>query len=95
MIPKSQTSSELKGGQALLCLGSFHPSPICAALVSKVRLSGMAINTQIALALNGFAPAISAAVVGSGPNGWVPVAGFMTARETCLTPMNELSRKHG
>lgn len=72
---------------------------------TKVRLSGMAIGTQIGFALGGFAPAISAAVMGPGPNGWVPVAVFttvtavvaavaaMTARETCLTPMNELGRK--
>ncbi len=74
---------------------------------TKVRLSGMAIGTQIGFALGGFAPAISAAVMGPGPNGWVPVAVFttvtavvaaiaaMTARETYLTPMNELGRKHG
>ncbi len=73
---------------------------------TKVRLSGMAIGTQIGFALGGFAPAISAAVMGPGPNGWVPVAVFttatavvaaaaaMTARETYLTPMNELGRKH-
>ena len=74
---------------------------------TKVRLSGMAIGTQIGFALGGFAPAISAAVMGPGPNGWVPVAVFttvtavvaaaavVTARETYLTPMNELGRKHG
>lgn len=72
---------------------------------TKVRLSGMAIGTQIGFALGGFAPAISAAIMGSGPNGWVPVAiltsatavvaalSVMTARETYLTPMHELGRK--
>ncbi len=72
---------------------------------TRVRLSGMAIGTQVGFALGGFAPAISAAIMGAGPNGWVPVAIFtsataiiaaisvMTARETYLTPMHELGRK--
>jgi MFS family permease len=71
---------------------------------TKVRLSGMAIGTQIGFALGGFAPTISAAIMGSGPGGWMPVAAFtsataiiaaiavMTARETYLTPMHELGR---
>jgi MFS family permease len=72
---------------------------------TRVRLSGVAIGTQIGFALGGFAPAISAAVLRPGPDGWVPVALFTavtaaiaavsvaTARETYLAPMNELGRK--
>jgi len=72
---------------------------------TRVRLSGMAIGTQIGFALGGFAPSISAAVQGEGPNGWVPVAAFvtitcliaafsiMTARETYRTPMHDLGKK--
>ncbi|RWA76323.1 MAG: MFS transporter [Mesorhizobium sp.] len=72
---------------------------------TRVRLSGMAIGTQIGFALGGFAPTISAALLGEGPTGWVPVAAFTTAtaiiaalaaataRETYKTPMNELGRK--
>jgi MFS family permease len=72
---------------------------------TRVRLSGMAIGTQIGFALGGFAPAISAALLGTGPGGWTPVAVFTsatavvaalaaaTARETYLTPMAELGRK--
>ncbi|HWK44207.1 MAG TPA: MFS transporter [Stellaceae bacterium] len=72
---------------------------------TKVRLSGMAIGTQLGFALGGFAPAISAALLGDGPTGWFPVAAFttatavvaaisiMTARETYLTPLDELGRK--
>jgi MFS family permease len=72
---------------------------------TDVRLSGVAIGTQIGFALGGFAPAISTAIMGTGPNGWVPVAIFtsataiisaisvMTARETYLTPMDELGKK--
>lgn len=69
---------------------------------TRVRLSGMAIGTQLGFALGGFAPSISAALLGPGPMGWVPVAVFtsvtaviaaisiMTARETYRTPMEEL-----
>ena len=74
---------------------------------TRVRLSGMAIGTQIGFALGGFAPTISAAIMGTGPGGWMPVAAFtsataiiaaiavMTARETYLTPMHELGHRHG
>ena len=72
---------------------------------TRVRLSGMAIGTQIGFALGGFAPAISAAIMGTGPYGWVPVAAFtsvtavisalsiFTARETFRTPLHALGRK--
>ncbi|ATU93214.1 MFS transporter [Phyllobacterium zundukense] len=72
---------------------------------TRVRLSGMAIGTQIGFALGGFAPTISAALLGTGPNGWVPVAAFTsvtaivaaisaaTAFETYRTPMLELGKK--
>jgi MFS family permease len=72
---------------------------------TRVRLSGMAIGTQIGFALGGFAPAISAAVMGTGPNGWMPVAVFTsvtavvaalaisTTRETYQVPMHQLGSK--
>ncbi|MBA8879515.1 MFS transporter [Phyllobacterium myrsinacearum] len=72
---------------------------------TRVRLSGMAIGTQIGFALGGFAPTISAALLGTGPNGWVPVAAFTTitaiiaaisaatASETYQTPMEDLGKK--
>jgi MFS family permease len=72
---------------------------------TRVRLSGMAIGTQIGFALGGFAPAISAAVMGPGPNGWMPVAAFTTAaavvsalaawsaRETSKVPMALLGER--
>jgi len=74
---------------------------------TRVRLSGMAIGTQIGFALGGFAPAISAALMGPGPTGWIPVAMFTTAaaavaafsawtaRETYDVPMALLGRKEG
>jgi MFS family permease len=72
---------------------------------TRVRLSGMAIGTQIGFALGGFAPAISAALMAPGPNGWMPVAAFTTAaavvsalaawtaRETCHVPMDMLGKR--
>ena len=69
---------------------------------TRVRLSGMAIGTQIGFALGGFAPTISAAILQPGQWGWVPVAVFVSitsaisaiaaasAKETYRTPMNEL-----
>jgi MFS family permease len=71
---------------------------------TRVRLSGIAIGTQIGFALGGFAPTISAAILGPGGDGWMPVAAFVsvtgviaaasvyTARETFRTPMRDLGR---
>jgi MFS family permease len=72
---------------------------------TRVRLSGMAIGTQIGFALGGFAPTISAAILRPDAMGWVPVAAFVTctsaisalsvwsARETCRVPMHELGSR--
>lgn len=74
---------------------------------TRVRLSGMAIGTQIGFALGGFAPSISAALLGEGAMGWMPVAAFTTAaaavsafsawtaRETFQVPMEQLGHKPG
>jgi MFS family permease len=72
---------------------------------TRVRLSGMAIGTQIGFALGGFAPAVAAALQGAGPNSWVSAAALTlaacviasiaawTARETYKTDMQNLGRK--
>jgi MFS family permease len=69
---------------------------------TRVRYSGMAIGTQIGFALGGFSPTIAAAIVGDGPNGWLPVALLaagaatvaglcaLTARETAHVPLARL-----
>ena len=41
---------------------------------TRVRLSGMAIGTQIGFALGGFAPTVADWIAGDGTSGWVPVA---------------------
>jgi len=74
---------------------------------TRVRYSGTAIGTQIGFALGGFSPAIAAAIVGEGTNGWVPVALLtagaatiaglcaLTARETAHVPTPLLGTKPG
>jgi len=73
---------------------------------TKVRLSGMAIGTQIGFALGGFAPTISAALLKPGPDGWMPVAALvsgacvvaaisvLTARETYDVPLEQLGKRY-
>jgi MFS family permease len=72
---------------------------------TRVRLSGMAIGTQIGFAIGGFAPTAAAAIAGDGSGGWVPVAAHVlafsvfaaiaiaTARETAHVPMSELDQR--
>ena len=72
---------------------------------TRVRLSGMAIGTQIGFALGGFAPAVAAGLQGPGATGWVPVAALTfaacviaaiaawTPRETHGTESHALGRR--
>jgi MFS family permease len=72
---------------------------------TRVRLSGMAVGTQIGFAIGGFAPTAAAAIAGDGPGGWVPVAAYVlgfsilavigvaTARETYDVTLDELDRR--
>jgi MFS family permease len=69
---------------------------------TRMRLSGMAVGTQIGFAIGGFAPTAAAAIAGDGPSGWVPVAAYVlgfsilaavavaTARETYDLPLDVL-----
>lgn len=71
---------------------------------ARVRLSGMAIGTQIGFAVAGFAPSVVAAI-GSGKDDWLGVAVFTagvcavsalaaaTARETSRVPTAELGTR--
>jgi MFS family permease len=94
----------LLSGVVYSAANGIWPSLYGEMFDTRVRLSGMAIGTQLGFALGGFAPTISAAIQGPGPNGWIPVAGFVTAtgvvaaisvmtcRETYRTPMQELGK---
>ena len=94
----------LTSGIVYSASNAIWPSLYGEMFDTRVRLSGMAIGTQIGFALGGFAPTISAAIMGEGPNGWMPVAALVTAscviaaisiftaRETYLVPMHELGK---
>lgn len=81
------------------------PSFYAEMFSTRVRLSGMAIGTQIGFALAGFAPAIAAEIQKPGPDGWMPVAWLtlgacvvaslsaLTARETHRMHMHDLGKK--
>jgi MFS family permease len=72
---------------------------------TRVRLSGMAIGTQIGFAIAGFAPTVATAVAGTGPGSWlgvsvitavvclINVAAVATARETYKVPTERLGLK--
>ncbi len=69
---------------------------------TRVRLSGMAIGTQVGFALGGLAPTVAGWIAGKGTGGWVPVAAMTfgasvlaaiaiaTARETAHISLAEI-----
>jgi MFS family permease len=81
------------------------PSFYGEMFTARVRLSGMAIGTQIGFAIAGFSPTIAAALDGEDGANWVPVAVFVavlclvnvlavaTARETYRVPTEQLGVK--
>ncbi len=89
-------------GVAYSAYNGVQPALYGEMFPTKVRLSGMAIGTQIGYAIGGFAPTAAAAIDGSG---WVPVAlyvlGFSviaaiaaaTARETHRMPLRQLDER--
>ncbi|SEG88039.1 Na+/melibiose symporter [Nonomuraea solani] len=78
------------------------PSFYGEMFTTRVRLSGMAVGTQIGFAIAGFAPTVATAVAGTGQGSWfgvalitallclVNVAAVATARETYRVPTEEL-----
>ena len=86
-------------GVAYSAFNGVQPALYGEMFPTKVRLSGMAIGTQIGYAIGGFAPTAAAAIDGGG---WVPVALFVlgfsviaaiaaaTARETYRLPLQRL-----
>ncbi|TPQ35403.1 MFS transporter [Burkholderia ubonensis] len=97
----------LMSGVAYSASNGIWPSFFAEMFDTRVRLSGMAIGTQIGFALAGFAPTVAAALLKTGPGAWMPVAWFvagacalaalstLTARETYDVEMEELGRKEG
>lgn len=103
-IPLIFTFGLLLSGVVYSAANGVWPALYGEMFDTRVRLSGMAIGTQIGFALGGFAPTISAAILKEGPYGWVPVAAFVTVtsiisaisvstmRETCKVPMHDLGQ---
>jgi MFS family permease len=103
-IPLIFTFGLLLSGVVYSAANGVWPSMYGEMFSTRVRLSGMAIGTQIGFALGGFAPTISAALLGTGPTGWMPVALFtsaagvvaalsaFTAKETFQQPMEALGQ---
>jgi len=81
------------------------PSLYGEMFTARVRLSGMAIGTQIGFAISGFIPTAAAWVGGSGKGAWlgvsiliagiclVTVVAIATGRETYKVPTDELGIK--
>jgi MFS family permease len=81
------------------------PSFYGEMFTAQVRLSGMAVGTQIGFAIAGFSPTIAAAVDGEDGTNWVPVAAFTavlclvniiavaSARETYRVPTERLGTR--
>ncbi|MGI5290152.1 MFS transporter [Nonomuraea polychroma] len=81
------------------------PSFYGEMFTTRVRLSGMAIGTQIGFAIAGFAPTVATAVAGTGPESWlgvsiitavlclINVAAVATAKETYRVPTEQLGVK--
>ncbi|MES2262251.1 MAG: MFS transporter [Pseudomonadota bacterium] len=103
-IPLIFTFGLLLSGVVYSAANGVWPALYGELFSTRVRLSGMAIGTQIGFALGGFAPSISAAILKPGPDGWMPVAAFVTvtalisacsvatARETYRVPMQDLGK---
>jgi MFS family permease len=89
----------LMSGVTYSAFNGVQPALYGEMFPTKVRLSGMAVGTQIGYAVGGFAPTAAAAIDGSG---WAPVALYVllssvtaaiaaaTARETCRMPLQRL-----
>ena len=92
----------LMSGIVYSAMNGIQPSLYGEMFPTRVRLSGMAIGTQIGFAIGGFAPTAAAAIAGDGPRGWVPVAAYVlgscliaaiavaTARETAKLPLRTI-----
>jgi MFS family permease len=101
-VPLIFVCGVLLSGGVYSAANGVWPALYGEMFATRVRLSGMAIGTQIGFALGGFAPTISAAILQNGPYGWIPVAVFVsiasavaalsvaTAKETYRTPMQAL-----
>ena len=101
-LPADLPRRDPMSGIVYSAMNGIQPSLYGEMFPTRVRLSGMAIGTQIGYAIGGFAPTAATAIAGDGPDGWVPVAVYVlvvgliaaaavaTARETFRKPLAEI-----
>ncbi|MDI2035596.1 MFS transporter [Paenarthrobacter nitroguajacolicus] len=101
------TVAILMSGIVYSAQNGIFPAFYSEMFPTQVRLSGMAIGTQIGFAVAGFAPTITAAIAGPGKDGWPPVAIYtlvscliaagaaLTARETYDKSLKQIDELHG
>ena len=94
----------LMSGVVYSAFNSVQPAFYGEMFPTQVRLSGMAIGTQVGYAIGGFAPTAAAAIDGAG---WTPVALYTlaagviaaiaaaTARETARLPLQQIDDGRG
>src|SRR4051794_3801822 len=92
----------LMSGVVYSAMNGVQPALYGEMFPTRVRLSGMAVGTQIGYAIGGFAPTAAAAIDSAGSGGWLPVAVYVlgssviaaiavaTARETYRVPLEQL-----
>ena len=92
----------LLSGVVYSAANGVWPSLYGEMFPARVRLTGMAVGTQLGFALGGFAPTIATALAGDSAAGWYPVAVFgavicvvaaasaYSARETAHLSMAEI-----
>lgn len=95
----------LLAGVAYSAANGVWPALYGEMFGTEVRLSGMAIGTQIGFTIAGQAPAVAAWLVGGVSENWIPVAGLVSIAclisvaavcgvpETSRTGLSELGRK--
>jgi MFS family permease len=68
------TTGILLSGVVYSAANGVWPALYGEMFPTRVRLTGMALGTQIGFAIGGFVPTIAEALAGDGESGWVPVA---------------------
>lgn len=88
-------------------VNAIYPAFFTEMFSLRVRTTGMAVGLQVGLVASGFSPAIASLLVGNEHANWTPVAimsaaasliaavAALTARETFLTPLDQLGQHTG
>jgi MFS family permease len=104
-IPLIFTLGILMSGVVYSAANGVWPSFYAEMFDTRVRLSGMAIGTQLGFAITGFGPSIAAGLQGLGSNAWLPAAALVavscvvsaiaasSARETHMIDMGALGKQ--